>query len=344
MPARTVTPDSLPDPLPALVLVVGDEDLLVERAISAVAAVARRAEPDLSETERAGGQIDGPELHEQLGPSLFGDARLMVIRSAQDVRTAALAVLSPYLSEPAPGTTVVLQHVGGAKGKAILELARKSKALEIGASKLTRPDDRADFVRDEVRRGGGRIGGDALSALMDAVGSDLRELAAVANQLVSDCGGEVTLDVVRAFHKGRAEVTGFAVSDLAVVGRSGPALEALRFALSVGVPYVVIADALADGVRSIAGSARRGVAASTTSPGCSACRRGRSSGRAARAAAGRRPACAKPWAWSRTSMPTSRARRSTRGSRSSRRSATSGRRARPAERRARPGRDEDRVT
>jgi DNA polymerase III subunit delta len=57
---------------------------------------------------------------------------------------------------------------------------------------------------------------------------------------------------VREYHKGRAEVSGFAVADLAVVGRSGPALEALRHALSVGVPHVVIADALADGVRSIA--------------------------------------------------------------------------------------------
>ena len=260
MPARSVTADSLPDPLPGVVLVVGDEDLLVERAISAVAAVARRAEPDLAETERAGGQIDGPELHEELGPSLFGEARLMVIRAAQDVRTAALAVLGTYLAVPAPGTTVVLQHAGGAKGKAILEQARKAKALEIGAAKLTRPDDRVDFVRDEIRRGGGRIGGDALAVLVDAVGSDLRELAAVANQLVSDSGGDVTIDVVRAFHKGRAEVTGFAVSDLAVVGRSGPALEALRHALAVGVPHVVIADALADGVRSIArvSSAGRG--------------------------------------------------------------------------------------
>ena len=107
-------------------------------------------------------------------------------------------------------------------------------------------------MRREIRRLGGRIGPDALAVLMEAVGSDLRELAGVAGQLVSDSGGEVDLEVVRAFHKGRAEVSGFAVSDLAVVGRSGPALEALRFALEVGVPHVVIADALADGVRSVA--------------------------------------------------------------------------------------------
>lgn len=204
------------------------------------------------ETERAGAQIEGPELHELLGPSLFGDARLFVVRGAQDVRVAAATVLTPYLTAAAEGTTVVLHHVGGAKGKALLEAARKAKALEIGCAKVTRPDERAEFVRSEIRLHRGRISPDALALLIEAVGSDLRELAAVAAQLVSDSGGDVDLDLVRSFHKGKAEVSGFAVSDLAVVGRSGPALEALRHALSVGVPHVVIADALADGVRSVA--------------------------------------------------------------------------------------------
>ena len=212
----------------------------------------------MSEVNLTGGQIEGPELHEMLGPSLFGDARFVVIRAAQDVRTAAATVLTPYVQTPAEGTVLVLHHLGGAKGKAILEAARKAKALEIGCAKVTRPDERADFVRSEVRRAGGRIAPDAVSVLLDAVGSDLRELAAVSAQLVSDAAGDVTVELVRAYHKGRAEVSGFAVADLAVVGRSGPALEALRFALSVGVPHVVIADALADGVRSIARVAAAG--------------------------------------------------------------------------------------
>ena len=99
-----------------------------------------------------------------LGPSLFGDARLVVVRAAQDVKAAAFAVLKPYLETPAEGT-IVLQHAGGAKGKALLEAARKAKALEIGCAKLTRPDERADFVRAEVRRAGGRIAPDAVAAL-----------------------------------------------------------------------------------------------------------------------------------------------------------------------------------
>jgi DNA polymerase-3 subunit delta len=258
MPARPVSVDDLPAALPGVILVVGDEELLVGRAISAISAAARAHDPTVGETETAGGDIAGPELHELVGPSLFGDARLVVIRSAQDVKVAGLAVLRPYVEAPAEGTTIVLQHVGGAKGKALLDAARKSGALEISCARLTRADERIEFVRAEVRRVGGRIGPDAVAALVDAVGSDLRELAAVAGQLVSDSGGQVDVDLVRAYHRGRAEVTGFAVSDLAMVGNAGGALEALRFALSVGVPQVVIADALADGIRTIARVATAG--------------------------------------------------------------------------------------
>ncbi|MDQ2748883.1 MAG: DNA polymerase III subunit delta [Actinomycetota bacterium] len=232
--------------------------MLIGRAISAIAAAARRRDPMIGDTETAGAEIEGPELHELVGPSLFGDARLVVIRSAQDVKVAALAVLLPYVETPAEGTTIVLQHLGAAKGKALLDAARKAGALEIGCARLTRAGERMDFVRAEVRRAGGTIGPDAVAALVDAVGSDLRELAAVAAQLVSDSGGQVDVDLVRAYHRGRAEVTGFAVSDLAMVGNAGGALEALRFALSVGVPQVVIADALADGIRTIARVASAG--------------------------------------------------------------------------------------
>lgn len=252
MPARPATAADLPTPLPPVVLLVGDEELLVDRAVGAVTAAARAADASVSETERVGGQLDGPELHELLGPSLFGESRVLVIRAAQDVRAAVVACLLPYLQDPAEGTVVVLQHAGGAKGKALLDAVRKTKPLEIGCARPTRPEERAEFVRNEVRLHGGRIGPEAVAALLDAVGSDLRELAAVSAQLVSDSGGDVTADVVRTFHKGRAEVTGFVVSDLAVVGRSGPALEALRYAMDIGVPHVVLADALADGVRSVA--------------------------------------------------------------------------------------------
>ncbi len=181
-----------------------------------------------------------------------------MIRTAQDVRIVALAALAPYLQTPTEGATIVLQHPGGAKGKAVLDAARRAGALEISCVKLVRADERMDFVRAEVRRAGGRISPDAVAALVDAVGSDLRELAAVSAQLVADSGGSIDADLVRKYHIGRAEVSGFAVADLAVVGNVSGATEALRHAINVGVPHVVIADAMADGVRTIARVASAG--------------------------------------------------------------------------------------
>ena len=222
-------------------------------------------------------------------------------------------MLRPYLTAPADGATLVLQHAGGAKGKALLDAARKAGALEVGCAKLTRLDERCDFVRAEVRAAGGTIGADAVAGLVDAVGSDLRELAAVSAQLVSDCGGKITIDVVREYHTGRAEVSGFAVSDQAMLGSVADALETLRFALAVGVPHVVIADAMADGVRTVArvaaatrGSGRGGneyaLAATLKMPPWKV-KRAMSQARGLERARG----CSGPWPSSPGSMPTSRA-------------------------------------
>ena len=252
MAPRIIDVDNLPDPLPPLVLLVGDEELLVGRAVGEIAAAARRVDPQSAATELSAATLAGPELHELMGPSLFGDTRLIVLRGAQEVKPAALAQLRPYLDAPGDGVTLVVQHAGGAKGKPVLDAARAAAAAEIRCARLTRADERADFVRAEIRRAGGRADPDAVAAIVDSVGSDLRELAAVAGQLVSDSGGEVSEQVVRAYHRGRAEITGFAVADHAVVGNRVAALETLRHALVIGVPQVVIADALADGVRTVA--------------------------------------------------------------------------------------------
>jgi DNA polymerase-3 subunit delta len=196
--------------------------------------------------------VEAAELFELLSPSLFGGRRVLVIASAQDLRAAALAALAPFFSAGSSDTTVVLLHAGGAKGKAVLEAARQADARQISCARLTRFEERLDFIRGEVLRAGGTIPPDAAAALLDAVGSDLRELSQAAAQLVADSGGRVEAETVHTYYRGRAEVSGFAVSDRAVVGDTGGALETLRWALSIGVPSVVVADAMADGVRSVA--------------------------------------------------------------------------------------------
>ena len=75
---------------------------------------------------------------------------------------------------------------------------------------------------------------------------------------MADTDGRVTAATVARYYRGRAEVSGFAVADAAMVGDVPGALEALRWALQVGVDPVPIADALADGVRTVARVAAAG--------------------------------------------------------------------------------------
>jgi DNA polymerase III subunit delta len=235
-----------------VVLVLGDEAFLVGRAIEQIAAAGRRADPEAEMVERDGADVVPGELFELLSPSLFGSGRTVVVRSAQDVPAAAVPALTGFFADPGDDITLVIQHAGGARGRNLLEAARSAASVVITCAKLARPGEREDFVRAEMRRHRARITSEAVARLIDAVGTDLRELAGVCDQLASDSGGRVDVDVVSAYHRGRAQVSGFVVSDHAVVGDVAGAMENLRWALSVGVPPVLIADALADGVRSIA--------------------------------------------------------------------------------------------
>ena len=57
---------------------------------------------------------------------------------------------------------------------------------------------------------------------------------------------------MRRYHSGKAEVKGFDIADKAVVGDVAGAAEALRWAMMSGEPHVVLADALAEAVHTIA--------------------------------------------------------------------------------------------
>jgi DNA polymerase-3 subunit delta len=92
----------------------------------------------------------------------------------------------------------------------------------------------------------------AARALLDAVGTDLREIAAACSQLGTDVAGVVDARSVAMYYRGRAEATGFAVADRALEGRLADSLEQLRWALAVGTAPVLISSALAQGIRSLA--------------------------------------------------------------------------------------------
>lgn len=242
--------------------VVGDEELLVERAVREIITLARTADADTDVHDLVPGTISPGQLPELTSPSLFGGGQVVVIRAAQDLPKDVATEVTAYLAAPADDVAMVLVHAGGAKGKALLEAIKKSGARIVSCPKVTKASERVEFIRTEVRRAGRTITEDAARSLLDAVGGDLRELASACGQLSSDTTGTIDDDAVARYHRGRAEATGFSVCDRAVEGRLGDALEQLRWALDVGTSPVLITSALAQGLRSLArigGARERGV-------------------------------------------------------------------------------------
>jgi DNA polymerase-3 subunit delta len=241
--------------VPSLHLVLGEEDLLVERAVRAAFDAARRVDPASELTRVRVSELTPPVLAELVSPSLFSEGRVIVLEAAQEISQEVADALLAYLGQPAEGIVLVVVHSGGGRAKAAKALPaalRKAGAEITECPKITKPAEREAFVRAEVRRVGGRIDPVAVAALIDSVGGELRELASAAAQLVADSGGQVDEQAVRRYHRGRAEVTGFAVAERAVAGDRAAALESMRWATQIGVPHVLVADALADAVRTIA--------------------------------------------------------------------------------------------
>jgi DNA internalization-related competence protein ComEC/Rec2/DNA polymerase III delta subunit len=267
-------------------LVVGEEELLVERAVEAVLAEVRAAESGAELRRLRAAELTPGQLADVLSPSLFAEARVIVLLAVHEAGKDLAAAILAQATDVAEGIVLVVVHGGGARNKALVDALKAAGAAVTTCPQIRWPNERTAFVRAEVRRLGGRLARGADEVIVDAVGSDLRELAAAAAQLVADTGGTVDVAAVNRYHRGRAEVHGWDIADLALAGDRAGALEALRWAEALGVPAVVLADALASGLRTLArvGAAGRG------DPNQIAGRLGMSSGKVRRAQA-------QVWGW-----------------------------------------------
>jgi DNA polymerase III subunit delta len=231
-------------------VVTGDEELLVERAVARLVAAAG-ADAAAGVREVAAARLAPGELAAVTAPSLFDAAPVVVIRDAQDAVKEVAEELAALAGDPPASVALVITHAGGAKGKALLSRLTGHGAQVAAYPKLTRIGDRMTFIREEFRAEGRRIDDGGVRALIDALGSDLREIASACAQLAADTTGVIDQSVVTRYYRGRAEAGGFAIADRAVEGRLAEALEHLRWALAVGVSPVLITSALAQGVRLI---------------------------------------------------------------------------------------------
>jgi DNA polymerase-3 subunit delta len=242
-----------------ITLLQGGESLLADRAISQIIAKFKGA--TVSTLEASELELGG--ITDALAPSLFGDSRVVVIKEIQDLAAELGEEITAYLEAQDESVELVLWHKGGVKGKALLEKIKKLKPTIIPCDVIKKDGEKSDFIRSEFKRLGRTISTEAVQALIDALGSDLRELGGACSQLAADVTAGKMIDEtdVMKFQNGRIETTGFDVADAALDGRRDVALIALRNALATGTDPVLITSALAGSLRTLAkvSGASRGV-------------------------------------------------------------------------------------
>lgn len=246
--------------VPPLVLIQGPEELLAERALDQVLDDLRAASID-AEVVR----LDAPTYEEgalgiHTSPSLFAEDKAIVVEGLEEAPDALQADLLAYLADPAQHVTLIVTHRSGNRGKKVLDTLRAASARIIPAPAIKTDRDKAEFATHEFRRARRRATSEAVTALVEAVGKDVRELAAACRQLVDDTTGMIDEKVVLTYYGGRVEATGFRVADAAVAGHAGEALGLLRHAIASGVDPVPIVAVLAIQLRQLAkvGAAGRG--------------------------------------------------------------------------------------
>jgi len=234
-------------------LVLGEEELLVERAVADVLLSARKraGTDDVPVSRMRAGDVGTYELAELLSPSLFADERVVVLEAAAEAGKDAAAVIAAAAADVPTGTVLVVVHSGGGRAKALAGELQSLGAEVHPCARIIKLGERVDFVRKEFRALRVKVDEDTVTALLDAIGSDVRELAAACSQLVADTGGDVNAAAVRRYHSGKAEVKGFDIADKAVAGDVAGATESLRWAMMRGEPLVVLADALAEAIHTI---------------------------------------------------------------------------------------------
>jgi DNA polymerase-3 subunit delta len=237
-----------------VVLVTGAETFLAERSIGMLRDLLVAEDPALEVHDLEADQYAPGLLATLASPSLFGEPRLVRVTNVEKCTDAFITESISYLQTPADDVTLVLRHGGGVRGKKLLDTIRSGVGggIEVQCDEIKRDTDRMDFVNAEFRAARRKIAPSAVRTLVAAFADDLAELAAACRQLLADEAAEITDRTVDKYYGGRVETNAFKVADIALAGRSAPAIVELRHALATGEAPVPIVAAFASKIRTMA--------------------------------------------------------------------------------------------
>ena len=232
-------------------LLLGSEAALADRALGKLLAELKQERAEI--TTLFAGEVSVGEISDALSPSLFSERRALILRDLQDLAEEAKNEITRYLDATDETLTLVLVHKGGVKGKALLDQIKKAKPEIIACEPLKKESEKEEFVRNLFLDLGRKASPAAVNALVNATGTDLRELSAAVSQLASDSpAGLIEESHVNKYHQGKVETTGFDVADKVMEGNLPESLITLRHAITTGTDPVMITSAIESSLRGIA--------------------------------------------------------------------------------------------
>lgn len=238
--------------LAPVVFIDSAEDVYAERATERLKTLARQANPSVEITVLDAQGYSAGELAMLTTPSLFGEPRMVIIPNLEQLNQTLQTDLLRYIEAPEFDVTLVLRKNKGQRGKKVVDELKKAGVPTTKIAEVKSARDKTNAVMADVRAAGRRMTSDAIGALIEAVGSDLRELLSAVRQLLADVEGTIETEHVHTYFAGRIEAKGFNVADALVVGQVGKAVELARHALATGASPVAIVAAIAAKLRTMA--------------------------------------------------------------------------------------------
>lgn len=227
----------------APVYLLQGEEFLAEEGLQKVR-TQTGADP-LSEAHFDSG-VDATELLTALEtPSLLGGPRLVIVMGAQDLKKDQYEPVERYLESPSPYSVLVLVASGRTKLDAAVR--RAGEVISLDAPKGRRL---VAWLRQRAREQGLKLDERGAWALIDAVGTELRDLDGALQQLVANfpAGTIGPAQVKHAFPR-LADERIFAFMDAVGDRRLPLAMTTLRRLLDQGDEPLVIFGSLAGQIR-----------------------------------------------------------------------------------------------
>lgn len=207
----------------------GEDDFLKEASVRELSETAvDPATRDFNLDLLHGGTVDAAQLDAALGTlPMLAERRVVVLRDVERLRKEARRVLESHLARPAQDRVVVL--VSGAGVKADRALSGKAVAVEFAP--LT--GDRVPrWIGYHAQHALGRgITPDAVALLVEAVGTDLSQLALELEKLASYAPGEIDAGAVTSVVGVRREESVGALLDAVAARDAGAAVGLVAGAL-----------------------------------------------------------------------------------------------------------------